>query len=29
MCLWEHDVKKNFERCIRRVEAKLDQLYKG
>ncbi|VBT67598.1 DNA mismatch endonuclease Vsr [Burkholderia pseudomallei] len=29
MRLWEHDVRKNFERCIRRIEAKLDQLYKG
>ncbi|MDR6469236.1 DNA mismatch endonuclease (patch repair protein) [Paraburkholderia graminis] len=26
MSVWEHDVKKNFERCIRRIEAKIDQL---
>ena len=28
MRLWEHDVNKNLERCIRRIEAKLDQLRK-
>lgn len=29
MRIWEHDVKKNFERCIRRIEAKIYQLRKG
>lgn len=28
MHLWEHDVNKNMERCIQRIEAKLDQLRK-
>ncbi len=28
MRLWEHDVNKNLERCIRRIETKLDQLRK-
>ncbi|HIE6462203.1 very short patch repair endonuclease [Pseudomonas aeruginosa] len=28
MRLWEHDVNKNLDRCIRRIEAKLDQLRK-
>lgn len=28
MRLWEHDVNKNLERCVRRIETKLDQLRK-
>ncbi|WP_239949402.1 very short patch repair endonuclease [Dyella terrae] len=26
MRIWEHDVKKNLERCIQRIEARVDKL---